>query len=684
MCGIAGCVSLEGAVPLPREDLLAMLGAVQHRGPDESGYYRDERAALGMVRLAIIDLSTGQQPMSDPDGTAWIVFNGEIFNYVELRSELEALGYSFRTQSDTEVLLQAFLCWGHHAFRRFNGQFAVAIWHPGRGELTLARDRLGVRPLYVAKQGPRLWFASEVKAIFAGDPSIPRALDPWGIAETFTFWAAVAPRTVFQGVSEIEPGHVVTISQRGVENRAYWRPHYPDEEQRSRPIPIEEATERVRAALDEAVRLRVLRADVPVGSYLSGGLDSSIVAAMGRRYEGDRYITFSIRFQDAEFDETEYQRAMVDMLGSEHREIVVGRRDIVDVFPQVVWHTERPILRTAPAPLYLLSKLVHDAGIKVVLTGEGADEMFAGYDLFREGKVRRFWARRPDSTLRPLLLGRLYPYLDRSPVGQRSLARSFFGQDLDQASAIGFAHGPRWRSTVAVQRLFSPELRERLASFDPTAELLAGLPDDASRWSALSQDRELEIRTLLSGYLLSSQGDRMLMANSVEGRFPFLDREVTELAIALPDGYLLRGMDEKHVLKRVATGVLPDRIVRRPKQPYRAPDAVAFLAPDVPGWVADALSAMRISAAGVFEASAIERLVHRLSLADGRPIGNSDNMALVGALSTSLLQQELVERQPSRSEPRNLRTIIDRVIDSGQPMTDATPRRNRVEATVRV
>ena len=305
----------------------------------------------------------------------------------------------------------------------------------------------------------------------------------------------------------------------------------------------------------------MLRADVPVGSYLSGGLDSSLVAALGLRAKGAKFNTFSLRFEDSEYDETSYQRQMAACLGSEHHEIVVTRADIAAAFPDVVRHAERPILRTAPVPLYLLSGLVRNNGIKVVLTGEGADEMFAGYDLFREAKVRRFWARRPTSAKRPLLLERLYPYLARSPVSQRKLSQQFFGQGLEHYRDPGFGHETRWRTTSALMRLFSPGLIDSIGQHDVRTALLSDLPEPFSRWSALAQDQYLEVRTLLSGYLLAAQGDRMLMAHSVEGRFPFLDRNVAALAESLPPSFKLHALDEKHVLKRAAVGLIPTEIL---------------------------------------------------------------------------------------------------------------------------
>jgi asparagine synthase (glutamine-hydrolysing) len=642
MCGVAGIVALGGAPPT-RAELERMASALSHRGPDELGTYRDAHAGLAHARLSIIDLAGGQQPLSNEDGTLWIAYNGEIFNYVELAAELAARGHVFRTRSDTEVIVHAYEEWGDAAWARLNGQWAVALWDARARRLVLSRDPLGVRPLYTVEHAGRLYFASELCAIFAADPTVPRALDPAGLAETFTFWTVVPPRSVFAGVRELPPGHVRTVSAAGAREAAHFSLDFTPRFRGT----IDEAAEAVRAALEQATRLRMLRADVPVGSYLSGGLDSSLVAALGLAAKGERFHTFSLRFDDAEYDETEYQRLMVAALGSEHHEVVVTRRAIADAFPAVVRHAERPLLRTAPAPLYLLSELVRASGIKVVLTGEGADELFAGYDLFREGKVRRFWARQPSSTLRPRLLERLYPYLARSPVAQRALAQQFFGQDLAAAGAPGFAHQTRWRGTAALQRLFRPELRAAAAASDVVGALLAALPSRFAAWDPLAQDQWLEVRTLLGGYLLSSQGDRMLMAHSVEGRFPFLDRDVVELATSLPAAYKLAVLDEKHVVKRAARGLVPAAILARKKQPYRAPDALCFAGPDRPEWVDAALAPDALFAAGVFDPGPVTRLWDKCRdrVSEGQ-FSNSDNMALCGVLSTQLLHQALCARLP--------------------------------------
>lgn len=642
MCGIAGIALLApGSAPsdlLSTASLRAMAAALHHRGPDDSGVECGPAAGLAHTRLSIIDPAGGAQPMRLPERDLSLVFNGEIYNYVELREELSRAGHVFRTRSDTEVVLRALAEWGDDALPRFNGQWAIALWDGARRRLLLSRDRVGIHPLYYAESRDRVIFASEVKAIFAADPSLRDGIDPIGLDQTLTFWAAIAPRTVFRGVSELPPGRVRVYEDGKILDRAYYTHSFGARFRGT----IADAEDAVREALERATALRMLRADVPVGCYLSGGLDSSLIAALGLRAKGERFHTFSLRFADAEFDETEYQRLVARALGTEHHEVVVGREDIARVFPAVVRHAERPLLRTAPAPLFLLSQLVSSLGTKVVLTGEGADEFFAGYDLFREGKVRRFWARAPSSTSRPRLLQRLYPYLARSPVAQREMTMQFFGRDLASFEKPGFAHGTRWSTTSALKRLVAPELRPPPGTSAADA-LLAELPPDLSSWSPLAQDQLIEIVTLLGPYLLGSQGDRMLMAHSVEGRFPFLDPDVIELASSLPDTYKLRVLDEKHVLKRVAAPLVPREIIERKKQPYRAPDALSFVTPSAIEEIDHLLSKEALVKTGIFNAGGVQALWSKCKANAGAgAFSNTDNMALVAAISTQLLCRELL------------------------------------------
>ena len=659
MCGICGILNLtDGANPASDAALLhRMVGSLRHRGPDENGGYRDRRVALGQTRLSIIDLAGGSQPMANEDDTVWIVFNGEIYNYVELADELRGAGHRFKTRSDTEAIIHAYEEWGVDCVERFNGQWAFALWDRPRRRLVLARDRVGVRPLYYARLGERLLFASEMKAILQ-DPDVPRGLDLEGLAQIYTFWAPVAPRTALAGIRQVRPGAVMVVEDGRIAERVVWRPRFLDAD---RPFSwaderrAEELAHELRDRLEQATKLRMLRADVPVGVYLSGGIDSSVIGALVRRFHGGPLRTFSVRFSNREFDERGYQDEMIERLGTEHTSVEVSASDIGRVFPEVVWYGETPVLRAAPAPLYSLSALVRRSGYKVVLTGEGSDEFLAGYDLFREGKVRRFWARRTDSKLRPRLLERLYPWMARSPAQSQALQRTFFGKGMEHLGAPHFAHVPRWENVASLARLLSADAKHVMDAFDPVEELLSDLPAEVRRWEPLGQAQYIEISTLLSGYLLSSQGDRMLMGNSVEGRFPFLDPNVMEFADALPPEVKLRVLDEKHLLKRAARDLVPASILRRPKQPYRAPDAQSFVQDDAPSYIAEVLSPAAVSDAGVFEPSAVQRLIEKCRRTRDKTPSNADNMAVVGVLSTQLVHHLLVRgRGPVAPAPQRL------------------------------
>lgn len=642
MCGVCGIVDLDQQ---PNVDIVTgMLGRLRHRGPDGSGYFRDSRAILGHTRLAIIDQAGGGQPLCNEDGSLWVTFNGEIFNYVELGQELRALGHTFRTASDTEVIVHAWEEWGEGAFSRFNGQWAIGLWDRRRRQLVLSRDRLGVRPLYMVRRGNQLAFASEVKALFA-DPSIPRELDPVGLDQTFTYWSTVAPRTVFRGVQQLPPGHVAIFDADGFRTAPYWRIDFPDQGREPSQDTEANAAE-LRERLIEATRLRFLRSDVPVGAYLSGGIDSSVTAGVIAKYTDAPLHTFSLRFSDAEFDEGRYQRLMAERLGTEHRDIVVTQADIADVFADVIWHAETPILRAAPAPLFLLSKLVRENGYKVVVTGEGADEVLAGYDIFREARVRLFWSRDPESAKRSRAAELLYPWMARSPGQAPAFARSFFGRNLDPDDPA-LSHRPRWDSTSALKALLAPEMTGLIGPGSTGEELLAAMPEQSGKWDPLGRAQWLEMTTLLAGYILASQGDRMLMANSVEGRFPFLDRDVVDFANALPARHKLFGLEEKYLLKRAFHDLIPDEILNRPKQPYRAPDASSFFAGPAPEWFGEVTSDEALRAAGVFNPTVVRGLFAKCERTAGARMSNTDNMRVLAIVSTQLTHHHFVERDGS-------------------------------------
>jgi asparagine synthase (glutamine-hydrolysing) len=638
MCGIAGFVS-ETLAPAAEATVRRMVGAIRHRGPDGVGVYVDGSAALGHSRLSIIDLAGGGQPMSNEDGTLWIVFNGEIFNYLELREELLARGHQFATRSDTEVILHLFEDYGEGCVSRLNGQWAFAIWDKRHRRLFLSRDRLGVRPLFYTEASGTLVFASEIKALFAY-PGLKRELDIRAINEIFTFWHTLPPRTAFRNIQELPPGHSATLAEGHLTIKRYWELEYqPSPARQNGPAQEREQAEQLLELLTDATRLR-LRSDVPVGAYLSGGLDSTLIASLIKRTGVTRLRTFSVRFEDSELDEGEFQTEAVRFLETDHQELRCTNCDIGRVFPDVIWHSEKPILRTAPAPLFLLSRLVRESGYKVVLTGEGADEMLGGYDIFKEVKIRSFWASHPDSRLRPLLLRRLYPYQPRTQSQTPAYLKAFFHINPNDVESPFFSHLPRWRLTSRLKALFSDEVKAQLANDDPLECLDRGLPHAYGAWDGFTRAQYLEACHLLPGYILSSQGDRVAMAHSVEGRFPFLDYRVAEFASRLPAWLKMKVLREKHLLKLCAAGLIPPAVLARHKQPYRAPGAKSFFSAAAPPYVDELVSEDRIRQDGVFHPAAVQKLIERARRGDIASV--ADDMAVVGVLSTQVLIDRFV------------------------------------------
>lgn len=637
MCGIAGFSGGQIQPDAARSELETMIHTLHHRGPDGYGFHVDAGIGLAHARLSIIDLATGDQPIHNERGDVWTVFNGEIFNYVELRAELIAQGHRFYTQSDTEVIVHLYDRYGDRFVDHLNGQFAIALWDARRRRLVLARDRAGIRPLFHTRARGRIWFASEIKALLCVLPERARLHAP-GLVEALTYWAPVDPETVFEDVHSLPPGHLLAIEADGRETLTrYWDWTFPEQGSPAAFDSVEQATDELRALLIDAVRLQ-LRADVPVGAYLSGGLDSSGIVAMIRGFTDTPVRTFSVAFEDAEFDESEHQQAMVRHLGTDHTTLRCTRAQIAEAFPRLVRHAEAPVLRTAPVPLTLLSRCVREQGYKVVLTGEGADEVFGGYDIFKEAKVRRFWARQPGSTLRPKLLGRLYGYLENSPVSNPAFAESFFGQGLEHIERAIFAHVPRWTTSQRALNFLAPELRASVGSRNALDWYEQQLPADIMRWAPLSRDQYVEAKSLLAAYLLAAQGDRVAAANSIEGRVPYLDHRVIEFGNRLPPSFKIRGLTEKYLLRRALAGLLPTDIVTRTKQPYRAPDSASFFVNGkAPDYVSDLLSAERIRKAGYFDAASVGRLLDKCRA--GKATGFADNQAFVGILSTMLLDE---------------------------------------------
>ncbi len=638
MCGLAG-IARRDPRGVAVETLDRMAAALRHRGPDGFGCCASARVGLAHVRLSIIDVQGGAQPLGNEDGRVLVVYNGEIYNYVELRADLKGRGHRFRTRSDTEVLVHAYEEWGAPMLERLNGQFAFAIHDRRDDTVFLARDRFGVRPLFYSERNGDLLFASEIKALLASG-EVPAAPDLGGLDEVFTFWAARPPRTVFQGVLSLEPGCFAVWRDGRLRVQRYYAIEYPEAREES-PDTL--------ASLDDLVRSAVglrLRADVPVGGYLSGGLDSSITCAVAGAKSPHQLRTFSVTFEDPRLDEREFQLLVASQLRSRHAVQAIGAAEVARAFPAVVRHTETPLVRTGPAPLFLLARLTREHGIKVVLTGEGADELFLGYDLFKETAVRLFCLRQPGSRVRPRLFDRLYPYLGGRNRGGEFWRRFFL--EAGPADDPLFSHLPRFRLTAQIKQFYSEDVQAALAGTDPLDELRASLPAAFPAWSPLNRAAYLEMVTLLSPYLLSSQGDRVSLAHAVEGRYPFLDHRLFELAARLPTRSKLRGLREKDILRRWARDVVPPAVLERPKQPYRAPEIPAFFTPEPIAYAAELLDQTSLTRAGLFDARSVAGLLRRCRA--GTATGLRENQALVAILSTQLWHHQFMQTPaPSRT-----------------------------------
>jgi asparagine synthase (glutamine-hydrolysing) len=616
-----------------------MVRAIGHRGPDGFGLALDEGAGLVSARLAIFDIPRGWQPFEASARGSLLVYNGEVYNHPELRAELSARGDSFATTCDTEVVLRLLERDGVGALDRLNGQFALAWWQPARRRLTLVRDRFGVRPLYYALlDDGTVVFGSEAKAILASG-EVVAAPDLEGIDEVFTLWGPRAPRTTFLGVAQVRPGGLV-VWERGriVEERAWWSPEY--ELGRGSDVDLEEL-------LRDSVRLR-LRADVPVGTYLSGGLDSSLITALAQAETEHDLRTFSIAFKDPRYDERVHQEEVARAIGTRHHVVEALPRDIAWAFPDVVRHAEMPLVRTAPVPLYLLARAVREQQITVVATGEGADELFWGYELFKEVVLRELNRREPERAVQ--LLEQLYAYLGpvaarRGPAWRKFLLET--GADDEQLGS----HLTRAHATAAVKAFYRSEIAAEIGTDAALERLRAELPSAFERWSPLERAAWLELTTLLEPYLLSAQGDRVAMAHGVEGRFPFLDHRVFAYSVQLPEAGKLAGMREKVALREIAAKVLPAAIAERSKQPYRAPEIAPFFTSDAPEWVADALSPAGLAESGIWDAQRVDGLLRRCRA--GRATGVRESMALVGILSTQLWHREFMGRGAAGYPPEN-------------------------------
>jgi len=652
MCGIAGIIRLDGQ-SVNTETIIDMLSCIVYRGPDESGVYIKNNIALGNVRLSIIDISTGQQPMCNENRSIWIVYNGELFNYIELRATLKRQGISFKTDSDTEVILKYYEKYGEKCLAYFNGQFAIAIWDNNKMELFMARDRVGIRPVFYYYQHNTFIFGSEIKSILTY-PGLKAELDIQNLSGLFTFWANISPNTCFKNIFELSPGHYLKLARNKLEIKKYWELDFSPENQ-YKGTNLNTITDEFEEILTDSVRLR-LRADVPVVAYLSGGIDSSATTCLIKKVTHDRLNTFSIGFSEKAYDESKYQLEVSAFLDTKHTSFQCTNEEIAEEFARVIWHTECPLLRTAPVPMYLLSKHVRENNIKVVITGEGADEMLGGYNIFKEMAIKRFWAKYPKSTIRPLLLRKLYPYIDTLQKQDVRMLRFFFGYKLEETDSPFYSHLLRWNNTSKLIGYLNPDHQKNIRYPDPYEILMPVLPTGFNNFSHLAKAQWLESTIFMSGYLLSSQGDRVSMANSVEGRYPFLDYRVIEFCSKLHPDLKLNGLNEKYLLKKAMVGKLPESIVNRSKQAYRAPIKNVFLNPGPKVDNLEYISSANINDIGVFDPTKVTGLISKISNGISSEL---DEMALTAIISTQILYNQFIKNFKKTNRLDNCVIIIN-------------------------
>ncbi|MGA8146931.1 MAG: asparagine synthase (glutamine-hydrolyzing) [Gallionellaceae bacterium] len=614
MCGIAGLVSLNGA-PLDGSSAVIhrMTDILAHRGPDGEGHHIEPHVQLGMRRLSIMDIAGGAQPMKNENGDIWVIFNGEIYNFRKLREELLRDGHSIESWCDTEILVHLYEKHGLDFVQRLKGQFAIALWDRKQQKLVLARDRTGEKPLFYTIAGNILAFASEIKSILC-HPAVPRRIDFRGLDQLFTFFMPVNPRTMFEGIQNLPPGHLVEVCNGQVHVHKYWEPPVPD----LATLPAASEAEwvgHVRSALRQSVAERMV-ADVPVGAFLSGGLDSSVIAALAAEISRDRVRTYSICHEDEYYDEGRYSDMVAAKLGTDHHRLVIEPRDIADGLPLTVWRVEAPTCKTSNAAYIQLYKLARGSST-VILTGEGADEALGGYPNVRMMKVLEFCRRHPHLPGANRLMDRLLPPGSSLRVmyyEPRELDPSDHAQVMARFGCIP-ADLQRFRSLSGLKsRLFSADCRAALADYSAEADFAEHLvnPVLVRGRDPIQQAQYFEYLLKLPNYLLINPGDRAAMTHSVENRCPFLDHEFIELCMKLPLRMRVRALNEKYVLKKAFERDLPQAITKRKKRPFTTFYISSLFRGNRPEYFDDLLSDSAIRNAGLFEYAEVERMKRML------------------------------------------------------------------------
>jgi asparagine synthase (glutamine-hydrolysing) len=600
MCGIYGQLQLNGTAPtsVPLE---AATQALVHRGPDELGIWRGQQVVLGMRRLSIIDLSGGQQPIWNEHDSCCIVFNGELYNFQDLRPELEARGHRFRTRSDTEVVLHAYEEWGVNCVRRFNGMFALAIWDATRQLLFVARDRIGEKPLYYYPDGERLIFASEIKAILT-DPSVPRRLSHQGLVNFLTFGRAVAPTTIYERIAKLLPGHYLVAHQGQVQIVKYWDVGEEPQLQPGDEFSEDQYAARILELLDDSVRRRMI-ADVPVGAFLSGGVDSSAIVALMRRYTREPVKTFSLGFSiGGAYNELLEAQHVARSLGTEHHELRVEHVDLVAVLRTLIYHYDEPFGDAAGFPVYLLSRFAREH-VKVVLTGDGGDELFGGYRRYAADQLAGAYQLLPR-----LLTHTLVPSLVEQLPRFRRIKRTI------QTLPIG-EPGRRYAAWLEI---FTADMRAELLRSDIAAQVAGYDPawqyprnywrlNGTSASDHLNRLMYIDLKTLLADSYLEKV-DKATMACGIEARLPLLDHRLVELAFQIPSRFKIQGWDLKQILKKAVRGLVPEQVLARPKHGFTVPMDPWFRGA-LMHYTREILLDERTRRRGLFDGTVVERLL---------------------------------------------------------------------------
>ncbi len=626
MCGIVGVTTWTPAAPLsPTHPIHAGLDAIRHRGPDSALTDQLGGAVFGTARLAMVDKPTSSQPMRDPTDRYLLSFNGEIYNYRELREELVAY-YRFRTTGDTEVLLAALITWGSDALARLKGQFALALWDAQKRILLLARDRFGIVPLHWSAHSRAVYFASEVKALKA--LGLGPKLSLRDVIDAGVLWGTHPGRSVFDGVEQVPPGGYVQVSDGVVERGSYWGFRFAEDRDSGS---IDEQGEKLRSLLAHAVERRLpVYGDPAV--LLSGGLDSSAVLALLRQAQPTtRIASYSIQFTQAALNEESFQALAAATFDTDHLSILCGDLSVARTLAEAVDHAEQPLSRTAPASSIALAATIEAQGTRAVLSGEGADELFCGYDLFKVAAIRDAWSRDQAGDEYAQLLAQVMAH--QKGMG-RAVERAFYEQGIDRRSDPLFSHLNRWGASYRITQYLLPERRGGLSADSVLDGVRERLPQEYAGWSAVEQAQYLEVTYFLASALLASQCDRPYMAHSIEARYPFLDEDVADFALTLPQASKLDGLKEKAVLKRAIGRDVPAAIRDRVKQPYTAPEGDVFRTESGRELLEQYTSRGILDATGLFDPKRVLWLKNKLN---SGATSFHDDLALLWIVSTQVL-----------------------------------------------